>query len=80
MFNMNAIESAAYPLQMFFFIKTHFDILFRIAKKKATKWKHYWKIFVGGKLYPHGIWIQSESNSCFVGTLKENQSNFNLIA
>lgn len=32
MFNMNAIESAAYPLQMFFFIKTHFDIFFRIVK------------------------------------------------
>lgn len=67
MFNMNAIESGAYPLQMFFFIKTHFDIFFRIAKKKkATKWKHYWKLFVRGKLYPHGIWIQSESNSCLL--------------
>lgn len=37
MFNMNAIESGAYPLQMFFFIKTHFDIFFRIAKKKKPQ-------------------------------------------
>lgn len=76
MFNMNAIESAAYPLQMFFFIKTHFDIFFRIVKKKATKWKHYWKIFVLSTWNLDSIRIKF----LFVGTLKENQSNFNLIA
>lgn len=48
MFNMNAIESAAYPLQMFFFIKTHFDILFRIAKKKPQNGNIIGRYLSGG--------------------------------
>lgn len=79
MFNMNAIESAAYPLQMFFFIKTHFDILFRIAKKKPQNGNIIGR-YLSGKIVSTWNLDSIKIKFLFVGTLKENQSNFNLIA
>lgn len=79
MFNMNAIESAAYPLQMFFFIKTHFDILFRIAKK-SHKMETLLETICQGEILSTWNLDSIRMKFLFVSTLKENQSNFNLIA
>lgn len=81
MFNMNAIESGAYPLQMFFFIKTHFDIFFRIAKKKKShKMETLLETICQGEIVSTWNLDSIRIKFLFVGTLKENQSNFNLIA
>lgn len=80
MFNMNAIESAAYPLQMFFFIKTHFDILFRTEEKKSHKMETLLEDICRGKIVSTWNLDSIRIKFLFVGTLKDNQSNFNLIA
>lgn len=72
--NMYVIVSAVYVLQMFCFIRLHFDILLSIVTK-ATEWKTLLEDICQKNEIHMDLWIQSESNSClFVHRERLNQT------